>query len=147
MSIQYAFLIPIVFIASWTDLTKQKIHNSLLFPSFLLALIIHFLLSGFEGIEFSIIGSLTGFLLLIVPYILGGLGAGDVKLLIVIGAFGGLHYVLMSFIIGALLGGLFSLILIYSKKTKSKTFPYGIFLGVGALLSIFLQAGGLNNVF
>lgn len=90
----------------------------------------------------SIGGAVVGLALLIVPYLMGGIGAGDVKLLMVIGSFGGISLVLSGFICGAILGGLFAGgLLLYNRvfSQNLKFIPYAIPLSLGTLFCIFLE--------
>lgn len=75
-------------IAVVTDWREHKIYNKLLVPAFFLALLLHTFQGGLSGLTSSLLGAATGFALLLLPYLMGGMGAGDVKLLAVIGAFG-----------------------------------------------------------
>lgn len=65
----------------------------------------------------------------------GGIGGGDVKLLAVIGLWLGEDLALLVFVIGAVLGGLYSLWLIITKRAaKGETFPYGPFYTICAIV-------------
>jgi len=62
----------------------------------------------------------------------GGMGGGDVKLAMVIGAFCGMPQGVAAFIISASLGGLWGLLLIMSRQGNRKTpIKFGPFLAVG----------------
>jgi len=61
------------------------------------------------GTKFAFSGFLTGAALLFVPYLLGGMGAGDVKMLGVIGAFVGSEQVVQVMLAAALAGGVIAL--------------------------------------
>lgn len=98
-------------IAAWTDWRKRKIYNKLLGPAFLIAISLQAAQQGWSGIWMSLTGSMVGLALLMIPYLKGGIGAGDVKLLGVIGAFGGVHFVVTGFLYGAVLGGIVSLVI------------------------------------
>lgn len=64
-----------------------------------------------------------------------GLGLGDVKMIAMIGAFLGLQGVLMTLIVGSLLGAVVGLcyIVIAGKNAATYELPFGAFLGVAAL--------------
>ena len=98
--------------AAWTDWRKRKIYNKLLGPAFIFAISLQAAQHGWSGVRFSLIGSLAGIFLLIIPYLMGGIGAGDVKLLGVIGAFGGAHFVVTGCLYGAVLGGFVSVVIL-----------------------------------
>jgi prepilin peptidase CpaA len=57
---------------------------------------------------------LTGFGLLIVPWMMHGMGAGDVKLLAAIGVWFGPLLTFYSFALGAVIGGLTAIVMILS---------------------------------
>ena len=62
----------------------------------------------------GMLGMLTGFGLLIVPWLMHGMGAGDVKLLAAIGVWLGPGLTLYSFGLGALIGGATGIAMIVS---------------------------------
>lgn len=157
-------------IAAFTDWREQKIYNKLLIPAFLTALLLNTFQEGSIGLTSSLLGAFIGFCLLLLPYLMGGIGAGDVKLLMVIGAFGGTVFVIKSFLYGAVVGGLISGILLTRRKalgytlkhflliipflnqpydfsrvldsSRQEKFPYGIAIVLGTLLALSLGAGG-----
>lgn len=154
-------------IAAFTDWRDRKIYNKLLVPSFFIALLLNTIYGGRLGLTNSLLGAVIGFLLLLLPYLMGGMGAGDVKLLTVIGAFGGSQFVITSFLCGAIIGGIISGILLARRKAFIATlkhfllflpllkkphnfsesmnnacqekFPYGIAIVLGALITLALS--------
>ncbi len=142
MPISYYLLLPVLGLASWMDWKERRIPNSVLFPSLILAFLVNLIILGPSGLLHSLSGTVVGFFLLIIPYLLRGMGAGDVKLLMVIGSFGGPYFVLYSFLAGAIIGGIIVLIIYIFNKRKQKeitSFPYGIPLSLGALVSLLLE--------
>lgn len=157
-------------IAAYTDWREHRIYNKLLGPAFLFALILQASSGGLIGIKMSLIGAILGLSLLLLPYFLGGMGAGDVKLLAVIGAFGGPDFVFYSFLYGAIIGGIISVVLLARRKALGVTlkrfflllpfftkpqfltddmkearqakFPYGIAIVLGTILAFVLPLGG-----
>lgn len=103
-------LVLVVCISLYTDLRYRKIYNIILFPAFLLALSYNTLDSGVGGLLFSVQGATLGLVLLLIPFMLGGMGAGDVKLLAVIGAWQGPQFVWLCFLCTALVGGVIAVI-------------------------------------
>jgi len=93
-------------ICLYTDLKKRKIYNAVLFPSLILGLVLNVLSNGYRGLINSEQGFLLGLGLLIIPFILGGMGAGDVKLLAVIGGIKGPEFVFLTFLGTGIAGGL-----------------------------------------
>lgn len=73
-----------------------------------------------------------------------GLGGGDVKLMGLIGAVLGLQGVLTTILVGSLLGSMMGLYLVvFGEKTKHFPIPFGPFLALGALASVFQLDGWL----
>ena len=102
-------LILVLIICAFTDLIYRKIYNVVLMPALLFALVYNAYHGGWAGLWQSVLGLLVGLLILILPFAKGGIGAGDVKLLGVIGAFKGVNFALYSAIGMGLAGGLMAL--------------------------------------
>lgn len=112
------FLSLILATACVTDLRSQRIPNWLTYPAMCLALGLHGVLSGADGLLFSISGLGAGLGLMILPFLMGVMGAGDVKLLAAAGAFIGARDVLSAFILTSLLGGVYALVvMIFHRRT------------------------------
>lgn len=110
-------LFTLLVICSYTDLRYGRIPNIVLLPAAFLSLVIHLWQGGLQGILLWAQGLGLGVALFILPFLGGGLGAGDVKLLGVIGAMKGPTFVFYCFLATALMGGLISiLILLYQRK-------------------------------
>jgi len=64
-----------------------------------------------------------------------GLGFGDVKLMVMVGAFLGLQSSLGTLLTGSILGSVISLLYIWIAKKDASTYqlPFGTFLGAAAL--------------
>ncbi len=113
------------------------------------------------GFFFSAKGMLTGGCLLIIPFILGGMGGGDVKLLAALGAWLGCAVILNIFLFGSVTGSFIALGLVFLKKRRlnlinvlndmlffaltkkrvalsenSENFPYSIPMATGFLIYI-----------
>jgi prepilin peptidase CpaA len=105
------FLGTILLAASIIDLRAQKIPNLITFPAAGLALAYHSFVNGFNGFLFSIAGLAAGVGLLLIPYLLGGMGAGDAKLMGVVGGVLGTKGVFYAFLFSAIVGGIYAVIL------------------------------------
>lgn len=73
-------------VACGIDLRTRRIPNALTFGAAALALVYHAVTGGASGVASSAGGWIAGVAVLIIPYLLGGMGAGDVKLLGALGA-------------------------------------------------------------
>jgi prepilin peptidase CpaA len=98
--------------AAVTDVWKFKVYNALTLPLLLSGLMYHGLTGGLHGLALSLIGMLCGGGVLIMFYLLGGYGGGDVKLLAAIGAWLGAELTLYVFVISSLVSGVYALVLI-----------------------------------
>jgi len=115
-------LLSILSISAIIDYRAQKIPNLITFPTVIIALLYHFFTRGIDGLIFSTFGLATGIGLLIVPYMLGGMGAGDAKLMGAVGAILGSKSVFVAFLLTALIGGIYALITILFNRKQFKDF-------------------------
>lgn len=86
-----------VLVAAATDAWQRRIPNWLTVPTALAGLAFHALAPAGWGIGSALAGLALGFVLLLAPWLAGGGGAGDVKLLAALGAWLGPVYVLFAF--------------------------------------------------
>ena len=104
--------LAIVTLAVYTDSKRGIIPNRLTIPSMIAGLALNTFMGGWDGLAFSAQGLALGFGLLLVPFLVAGMGAGDVKLLAAVGALMGPSVVLSTFTYGAVLGGAVALLII-----------------------------------
>lgn len=76
----------IAIVACCIDLREHRIPNWLTFGSAAAAVIFHTAVGGGHGFAGALLGWATGAALFFLPFALGGLGAGDVKLIAALGA-------------------------------------------------------------
>ena len=108
-------------IASIYDWRFRRIPNWLTFSMIIAGLLLQTFFYGLDGLKESVLGFLLGIFLLYIPFQMGGVGGGDVKLLGALGAFLGPVSLLRVFLISAIFGGLFSLIEILRRKIWKAT--------------------------
>jgi Flp pilus assembly protein protease CpaA len=104
-----AFTACLLLIAVATDLLWRKVHNLVTIPLIVSGMLYHTLQSGVAGFVISVAAVLAAVGLLIVPFLKGGLGAGDIKLLSGLGAWALFPDVVWIFGIAGLLFGALSL--------------------------------------
>lgn len=100
-------------LAAICDLRTKKLPNGLTVPAFAAALMFHTALGGWSGLAGSLAGFATGFGILLVLWLIGGGGAGDVKLMGALGAWLGVKLTLAVFVLSAafVLLGCFAVVL------------------------------------
>jgi prepilin peptidase CpaA len=103
--------------AAITDVWKFRVYNALTLPLLASGLVYHAVTGGVSGFSDSVIGMLCGFGVLVIFYLLGGYGGGDVKLLAAIGAWLGPVATLYVFAASSLVAGVYALglILLYGR--------------------------------
>jgi prepilin peptidase CpaA len=111
-----------VITAAVTDYRVRRIPNWLTLPSMLSGLVLNGVFLGWSGLLLSLKGLGLGFLLLFLWYLLGGMGAGDVKLLSAVGAILGPRLVFFAFIWTAIVGGVIAVTVMICKRSVMQTF-------------------------
>ena len=136
------FLGGILIIAVFTDIRSQRIPNILTYSGMLIALSFHVLGAGLNGLLFSLAGLALGLAFFILPYLMGGMGAGDVKLLGVVGAALGPKGVFAAALCTALVGGVYAVALMLIKYKDCK----GLIARYATTLKIFAASGQLYTL-
>src|SRR5690348_14773254 len=92
-------------VAAIIDGIKLKVPNWITFPMIISGWVYSGYALGWEGLGWSLVGTLVGLGLLLPLYAIGGMGAGDVKLLAGVGAWVGSTTTFYAFCVTAILGG------------------------------------------
>ena len=119
----------IILLSVYTDIRWSKIPNYITLSAMGLGILLHGIpWFSNKGAGFAFSGALVGLCIFIVPFALGGMGGGDVKLFAAIGAWLGFLSVIWVALYTALAGGLLALFFIITKKktTKFKEIPTDI---------------------
>lgn len=117
-----------VVVATYTDLRSRRIPNWLVIPFFGAGVLVSCWFQGWHGLVQSLSGAGLGLLSFGVLFMMGGMGAGDVKLFAAIGAWIGPTQLLIALVLTALVGGAIAL----------GSLAWGGFLG-----ELFRRTGGL----
>jgi prepilin peptidase CpaA len=110
--IPIAVVLLAALITTATDLWSFKIYNILTVPLLGAGIVYHTVMGGMMGFQGSLLGALFGFGALLAFYVMGGMGAGDVKLMAAVGAWLGLPVTFHLFIASSLAAGAYSLVLL-----------------------------------
>ena len=97
-------------VAAIIDIKTHRIPNWLTMTAIICLLANHTAVRGLSGFQSGLYGTFLGIGLLLIPYLLGWTGAGDVKLLSAVGCAVGVKGVVLAFLLSAIFGGLFAII-------------------------------------
>jgi prepilin peptidase CpaA len=128
-----AGLLIVAMLAAWHDWFEWRIPNRLLAAGCAAALMLAAFAPNGLGIALALAGGLTGFALIWPFYWVGGMAAGDVKLMATLGLFAGPAAVIDIALISFLIGGVWSVILLFNRTTvgaliyaRIKSMPWNI---------------------
>ena len=110
-------LLMVAILAAWHDWFQWRIPNRLLAAGCAAALMLAAFAPGSAGIVHSLAGGLLGFALIWPFYWMGGMSAGDVKLMATLGLFAGPATVINIALISFFIGGVWSVILLFNQTT------------------------------
>jgi prepilin peptidase CpaA len=96
-------------VASWWDLRTRRIPNALTIPALVAALCVHGALGAGQGLLLSVCGAAVAGALVLPGYALRSTGAGDVKLLMAVGAILTFPLALKAGLAALIAGGLLGL--------------------------------------
>lgn len=103
--------------AIYWDIRERRIPNKLVLSGLMVALAFHAVMSGWSGLGMAVAGALTGLLVFLPINLLRVMGAGDVKLMAMAGAFAASPLTTLWMALYTLLaGGL--LVLLYAAKSQ-----------------------------
>jgi prepilin peptidase CpaA len=107
--------------AAVTDVGRFKVYNILTVPLLISGLVFHGVTEGLPGVSGSLLGAFFGFAALLIVYVVGGMGAGDVKLMAGVGAWLGIPLTFYVLLASCLAAGLFAVGLLVLSRSASET--------------------------
>jgi prepilin peptidase CpaA len=113
-------LIAMCMAAVWSDVRTGRIPNVLTLSGLALALALR-TVSGLGPLGAGLSGALLALLLSIPLFLIGGLGGGDVKLLVAVGAFLAPSQLFVALAVTAITGGFIALIAVIRKRALGRT--------------------------
>ncbi|HNW58194.1 MAG TPA: A24 family peptidase [bacterium] len=144
--LQITALIVLSIAAAWYDLKSYRIPNAVTVPALLAGLAGHALVHGLSGLGHALAGAAAGFLVLGLFYFMGGMGAGDVKLMAAVGALLGWPLALAAIFCTAIAGSVLALGLMIRQWITAREganragssllkvrLPYGVAIAAGTV--------------
>lgn len=136
------------------DLEHKLILNRIVYPAMVVAVVVSIFWTQSAIISLpwpeavnGIIGGGVGFVFLLIPALIyrGGMGWGDVKMAALIGLITGFPLVIVSLLMGVIIGGLVAGILLLLKKKKRKEpIPFGPFLAIATVVTLLWGSNIFN---
>jgi prepilin peptidase CpaA len=144
--------------SGYSDLKVRRIPNLFTLSGIIIGFLLNTLLFRFQGFKMSLFGFLIGFCFFFIFYLIGGMGAGDVKLMGAIGAILGYPLIYQAFFYTAISGIIVIIIMFFPliidalrnknlsnlTSIRKKYIPYGIAISAGTLITIIIN---YNKVF
>lgn len=112
----------VLVLAAVIDGWKLKVPNWLTFPFVVGGWVYGAICFGWAGLGWSLVGTAVGLALLLPAYAIGGMGAGDVKLLAGVGAWVWGTTTFYAFCLSAVVGGLIALVMVLSRRAWKRHF-------------------------
>ncbi len=165
--VSMVLLIGLLGVAVVSDLLHHRIPNMLVLVGLALGLIGQVFSGGVSGLGDSLLGILICFALFLPMYAFGGMAAGDVKLMAMVGSFLPFQYALWAAMFSLIAGGVcgFLIVLVRGQlrqtfgrywlilraqaylaptpdEVAGKPFPYSIAILIGTLNTIYWQVVG-----
>lgn len=101
--------VAVLAVATFTDLRSRRIPNWLVLPFLGIGLGVSAWLHGWRGLGQSAEGMALGLVVFGVLHLMGGMGAGDVKLAAAIGAWVGPRQLMLALVVTGLAGGVMAI--------------------------------------
>lgn len=107
----------VLILAAWIDGRELRVPNWITFPMILTGLAYSTFVGGFGGLGDGLMGMCVGLLTLLPLYAVGGMGAGDVKLMAGIGAWLGWQVTLAAFCVSVVIGAVMAVVMVIWRRS------------------------------
>lgn len=102
----------VLIVAAWIDGKELRVPNWITFPMVLSGLVFNLCVEGWLGLGAGLLGMVVGLLCLLPLYSVGGMGAGDVKLMAGMGAWLGWKLTFYAFCISTVVGAVMAVAMV-----------------------------------
>ncbi len=117
-------------LAALADVKDRRIPNHLTFPALAIALVSHAMLGGRDGFLDALTGMAIAGGVLLPGWLMGWMGAGDVKLVAAIGAWLGMPGAVFALLGSLIAGGLVSVVMAARNRVLFRTLHGAAMLGM-----------------
>ena len=146
-------LLALLIVALITDMRDRRIPNLLVLAGLVIGVAGHVWFSGVTGLVLAALGMCVGLLCLLPFYVAGWMGAGDVKLMAVCGAFLGPVYVVVAAVASLVVGGVIGAVWFFTQLSSTGSddpqddadsismnsgIPYAFAVSAGAIISLMV---------
>jgi prepilin signal peptidase PulO-like enzyme (type II secretory pathway) len=140
-AVAVSLLLVALLVCTATDLLRYRVPNAITYPGTVLALVATVLLPDANATNAALAALLGGGVFLVMAVVTrGGLGLGDVKLAMLIGAALGLPAAYQALALGIVVGGLVILgLFLVGAVTRRQAVPYAPFLALAAVVVMLTQ--------
>lgn len=135
--------------ASIEDLWRRKVSNWIALAAFVSGVVAQSGLFGWSGFWDALLGSVIGFGVFLIFFLMGGMGGGDIKLMAGFGAILGSQLIVVAAMMTAIVGGVMALVFLIVNKLRrlaraaeetvtplrKESIPYAPAITLGVLLS------------
>ncbi len=143
--LKFALAAAVSAAAITVDIRHRQIPNALSAALLLIGILSAGFGRGWEGLADGMLGATLAFAVFLIPYLLGGMGGGDVKLMAGFGALTGARGVLPALLLVALAGAVTSVLFLIYRWLRGQAFcaavPYAPAIVIGSLLVAASQIG------
>jgi prepilin peptidase CpaA len=108
----------VALIGASTDLKAARVPNWLTCSGLFTGFVFRYYAMGWSGVHAALWGALYGGGFLLLPFLAGGIGGGDVKLMAAVGAWLGNEHALKFVLATAIAGGIWALLYLAHRKTR-----------------------------
>lgn len=106
--------------AAWIDGRELRVPNWLTYPMAISGLLYNFFAFGWGGLGMALVGLVVGLLCLMPLYAVGGMGAGDVKLMAGVGAWLGWYVTFWAFAVTVVVGAVMAVGMVLYRRAAVK---------------------------
>ncbi|MBP1743338.1 MAG: prepilin signal peptidase PulO-like peptidase [Firmicutes bacterium] len=133
---KYAMLVSVLIVIGMIDLETGEVYTSTIAAGAAAGAVFAAIAPG--TCADSVLGALTGFAVIAAIALTGGMGWGDADICLLCGLFLGVRCTLVMLLVSFIAGGAAGIFLITSSKRRlNDSMPFGPFLAVSAIVSLF----------